>query len=78
MSQETGVSLRLRQILGIRFFDGGVERSDRVHVSQGGFLVAPSGTCFGRLRDDEPYRRAILAADLAIADFSLGDSCFKI
>src|SRR5947207_10483251 len=33
-----------------------------------GFLVAPSGTCFARLREDEPYRRAVLAADLAIAD----------
>jgi hypothetical protein len=34
----------------------------------GGCLVAPSGTCFARLREDEPYRRAMLSADLAIAD----------
>src|SRR6266496_4163685 len=40
-------------------------------VRHGGFLVAPSGTCFGRLRDDESYRRAMLAADLAIADSGL-------
>src|SRR5439155_13463622 len=33
--------------------------------------VAPSGTCFARLGDDEPYRRAILAADLAIPDSGL-------
>ena len=33
----------------------------------GGFLVAPSGTCFARLRQDERYRRAIVAADMAIA-----------
>ena len=38
---------------------------------RGGFLIAPSGTCFGRLREDERYRRAILAADLAIADSGL-------
>ena len=37
----------------------------------GGFLIAPSGTCFARLRDDETYRRALLAADLAIADSGL-------
>src|SRR5262249_8935199 len=38
---------------------------------RGGFLIAPSGTCFARLREDERYRRAVLAADLAIADSSL-------
>ena len=38
---------------------------------RGGFLIAPSGTCFSRLREDERYRRAILAADLAIADSGL-------
>ena len=38
---------------------------------RGGFLIAPSGTCFARLREDERYRRAILAADLAIADSGL-------
>ena len=37
----------------------------------GGYLVAPSGTCFARLREDEPYRRAMLSADLAIADSGL-------
>src|SRR5260370_10612922 len=37
----------------------------------GGFLVAPSGTCFARLREDESYRRAIMAAELAIADSGL-------
>ena len=33
--------------------------------------MAPSGTCFARLREDERYRRAIVAADLAIADSGL-------
>ena len=37
----------------------------------GGYLVAPSGTCFTRLREDETYRRAMLSADLAIADSGL-------
>src|SRR5262249_52756409 len=40
-------------------------------MQRGGFLIAPSGTCFARLREDERYRRAVLAADLAIADSGL-------
>jgi exopolysaccharide biosynthesis WecB/TagA/CpsF family protein len=60
-----------RQILGIRFFDGDVEEGISFMCRHGGFLVAPSGTCFARLRQDEPYRHAIMAADLAIADSGL-------
>ena len=60
-----------RQILGIRFFNGNVDDAIQSMVQHGGFLIAPSGTCFARLREDERYRRAVLAADLAIADSSL-------
>jgi len=60
-----------RQILGIQFFDGDVDEAIASMVRPGGFLVAPSGTCFGRLREDEAYRRAVIAADLAIADSGL-------
>jgi UDP-N-acetyl-D-mannosaminuronic acid transferase (WecB/TagA/CpsF family) len=67
-AEQGGVSLRFQKILGIRFFDGDVEGAAKFMCRQGGFLVAPSGTCFARLREDEPYRRAMLAADLAIAD----------
>ena len=59
------------QILGIRFFNGDVDEAIAVMSQQGGYLVAPSGTCFARLLEDEAYRRAVLAADLAIADSSL-------
>jgi N-acetylglucosaminyldiphosphoundecaprenol N-acetyl-beta-D-mannosaminyltransferase len=59
------------QILGLRFFNGDVEEAVALMSRHGGFLVAPSGTCFGRLREDESYRRAVLAADLAIADSGL-------
>src|SRR5881227_4255857 len=59
------------QILGVRFFGGDVDEAVAFMFRQGGFLVAPSGTCFTRLRDDESYRRAMLAADLAIADSGL-------
>ena len=57
-----------RQILGIRFFNGDVADAMEIIFQGGGFLIAPSGTCFARLRDDETYRRAVLAADLAIPD----------
>src|SRR5215813_13951217 len=59
------------QILGIRFFNGDVEEAIETMLRRGGFLIAPSGTCFARLRQDEVYRRAVLAADLAIADSGL-------
>src|SRR5919106_1537069 len=60
-----------RQILGIQFFNGDVDEAVQVMVRRGGFMIAPSGTCFARLREDERYRRAVLAADLAIADSGL-------
>lgn len=60
-----------RQILGIRFFNGDVDEAVRSMTQRGGFLIAPSGTCFARLREDGRYRRAVLAADLAIADSGL-------
>jgi UDP-N-acetyl-D-mannosaminuronic acid transferase (WecB/TagA/CpsF family) len=60
-----------RRILGIQFFNGDVDEALASMDRCGGFLIAPSGTCFARLREDEMYRRAVLAADLAIADSSL-------
>ena len=59
------------QILGIRFFNGNVDEAIAWMVQHGGFLVAPSGTCFARLRNDEGYRRAVLAADLVLPDSGL-------
>jgi N-acetylglucosaminyldiphosphoundecaprenol N-acetyl-beta-D-mannosaminyltransferase len=60
-----------RRILGIQFFNGDVAEAVELMSRHGGFLVAPSGTCFARLREDEMYRRAVLAADMAIADSGL-------
>ena len=59
------------QILGISFFNGDVDEAVASMDRRGGFLIAPSGTCFARLREDEVYRRAVVAADLAIADSGL-------
>jgi exopolysaccharide biosynthesis WecB/TagA/CpsF family protein len=57
-----------QQILGVRFFNGDPEEAIAFMSRQGGFLVAPSGTCFSRLRHDPPYRRAMMNADVAIPD----------
>jgi N-acetylglucosaminyldiphosphoundecaprenol N-acetyl-beta-D-mannosaminyltransferase len=59
------------QVLGIKFFNGDVDEGVQSMIGRGGFLIAPSGTCFARLREDERYRRAVLAADLVIADSGL-------
>ena len=59
------------QVLGIQFFNGNVDEAIQSMIRHGGYLIAPSGTCFARLCEDETYRRAILAADLAIADSGL-------
>ena len=63
--------LSSRQILGISFFNGDVDEALASMDRRAGFLIAPSGTCFARLREDEMYRRAVTAADLAIADSGL-------
>lgn len=60
-----------RPILGIHFFNGSVDEAVALMLRDGGLLVAPSGTCFTRLREDEQYRRALVSADLAIADSGL-------
>jgi exopolysaccharide biosynthesis WecB/TagA/CpsF family protein len=59
-----------QQILGIQFFSGDVDEAVASMFQHGGFLVAPSGTCFARLREDQNYRHAVVSADLAIADSS--------
>ena len=60
-----------RQVLGIQFFNGDVDEAVESMVRHGGFLIAPSGTCFARLREDAHYRLAVLAADMAIPDSGL-------
>lgn len=56
------------RILGITFVNGEVEEVVQLMSKRGGFLVAPSGTCFARLRRDEAYRIAMINADIAIPD----------
>jgi len=56
------------QILGIHFFNGAVNQAVTQMCERGGLLVAPSGTCFERFCRDEAYRRAIISADVVLAD----------
>jgi len=59
------------QVLGIQFFNGDADEAVQSMIQRGGFMIAPSGTCFARLREDERYRSAVLAADLIVADSGL-------
>jgi UDP-N-acetyl-D-mannosaminuronic acid transferase (WecB/TagA/CpsF family) len=68
---DVNLMIPTQQILGLRFFNGDVDEAVAFMGQHGGYLVAPSGTCFARLREDEPYRQAMLSADLAIADSGL-------
>ena len=56
------------QILGIQFFDGDVDGAVERMITHKGVVIAPSGTCFARLRYDSAYRDAVTRADLAIPD----------
>ena len=59
-----------RQILGIQFFNGDVEEAVGLMLQRGGLLVAPSGTCFARLRADiitgAPFLRLIWRLPTAV------------
>src|SRR5947208_1510027 len=51
------------QVLGISFFNGDVDEAIASMEQGGGFLIAPSATCFARLRQYEIYRHAAIAAE---------------
>jgi exopolysaccharide biosynthesis WecB/TagA/CpsF family protein len=59
-----------RQILGLRFFVGGVQRAINL-VRNGGLLVVPAAPALKNLANDVAYRQALIEADVAIADSSL-------
>lgn len=65
------VSSATRRVLGIRFFVGSPEEAVTLMCQGSGVLVAPSGTCFGRLQTDTIYRAAVTGADCALADSGL-------
>lgn len=56
------------QILGINFFNGAVDEAVERMSTKGGLLVVPAGPALVKLESDEDYRRALISADMAIAD----------
>ncbi|MBA3353245.1 MAG: hypothetical protein H0U23_12660, partial [Blastocatellia bacterium] len=55
-------------ILGIKFFGGTSREAVEEITRRGGLLVAPAAPSMIALCRDEDYRRALLSAELAIAD----------
>jgi exopolysaccharide biosynthesis WecB/TagA/CpsF family protein len=56
------------QILGVRFFNGTVDEAVEAMSANGGLLVVPAGPALVKLCDDAEYRRALISADVVIAD----------
>ena len=65
---QSAASPPTRRVLGIEFFHGTVEEAVAFASHNGGLVVAPAGPALVKLRYDEGYRRAVVEADLAIAD----------
>jgi len=55
-------------ILGVRFFNGTVEEAVETMSGKGGLMVVPAAPALVKLQADEGYRRALVSADMAIAD----------
>jgi N-acetylglucosaminyldiphosphoundecaprenol N-acetyl-beta-D-mannosaminyltransferase len=56
------------QILGVHFFNGTVDEAVDAMSSNGGLLVVPAAPALVKVQTDEGYRRALVSADMAIAD----------
>jgi N-acetylglucosaminyldiphosphoundecaprenol N-acetyl-beta-D-mannosaminyltransferase len=65
-------------ILGIRFLNGDAEQAVTTVSENGGVLVVPAAPALVRLRHDEVYRTAMVAADYAIPDSGLMVLSWKI
>src|SRR5436853_7723275 len=55
-------------ILGLNFFNGTVEQAVNEMSGKGGLLVVPAAPALVKSSEDPDYRRALTAADMAIAD----------
>ena len=56
------------QILGVHFFNGTVDEAVDAMSGNGGLLVVPAAPALLKIQTDEGYRRALVSADMAIAD----------
>ena len=57
-----------QRILGVRFFDGAAPDAVDYITRVGGYTVVPAAPALVKIENDPAYRRALLEADLAIAD----------
>ena len=57
-----------QRILGVRFFDGAAPDAVDYVIRVGGYTVVPAAPALVKIESDPAYRRALVEADLAIAD----------
>src|SRR5438552_8936364 len=57
-----------QRILGVRFFDGAAPEAVDYITRLGGYTVVPAAPALVEIENDPAYRRALVEADLAIAD----------
>ncbi len=57
-----------QRILGVRFFDGAASDAVDYITRVGGYTVVPAAPALVKIENDPTYRRALVEADLAIAD----------
>jgi len=57
-----------QRILGVRFFDGAAPAAVDYITRVGGYTVVPAAPALAKIENDPAYRRALVEADLAIAD----------
>src|SRR6478609_12112831 len=57
-----------KRILGVRFFDGAAPDAVDYITRVGGYTVVPAAPALVKIENDPTYRRALVEADLAIAD----------
>jgi UDP-N-acetyl-D-mannosaminuronic acid transferase (WecB/TagA/CpsF family) len=57
-----------QRILGVRFFDGAAPEAVDYITRVGGYTVVPAAPALVKIENDPTYRRALVEADLAIAD----------
>ena len=55
-------------ILGLNFFNGTADQAVNEMSGKGGLLVVPAAPALVKISEDADYRRALTAADMAIAD----------
>ena len=59
---------QFEQILGVRFFNGSTEEAIAYIKCVRGYTVVPAAPALANIQRDPHYRRALIDADLAIAD----------